>query len=321
MAEGKQFLKNDSSAKSASSAVVEKYYLFIIGLPVFFWACAFPLIKVGLTELSPVNLAILRLFLASMIFLLLVLTQKKRFSPFHKRDAVSLFLLGFVGISVYHLGLNYGEQFVSAGAASLIIATIPIFVVMLAFIFLSERVGSRIVFGIVLSLIGVVVISLWGNPDASIQIDYLFGAFAVVIAALVGAIYTIAGKKMMKRYNPLSLTAYAFLLGNLGLIVFLTPSFFDEVLSLSVTTWAAVLFLAFFPTVIAYTLWYIALEVKSASEISVFLYAIPVISTFLSVFFIGESLTVFYLVGGFFVLIGLYIVNQQRRKKIKLVKE
>lgn len=271
--------------------------------------------------MSPVNLAILRLFLASIIFLCLVLFQRKRFSSFHKKDTLTLFLLGFVGISVYHLSLNYGEQFVSAGAASLIIATIPIFVVILAKIFLAEKIDLRIILGIIIAMAGVAVISLWGNPHTEIKIDYLSGALAVVLAAFVGAIYTIAGKKMLTRYNPLSLTAYAFLIGNLGLIFFLSPSFFEEVLELSFITWASVLFLAFFPTVIAYSLWYAALEVKQASEISVYLYVTPVIATLLGTVFLQEQLTFFYILGGALVLIGLYFVNKERRKKRKLVRE
>lgn len=286
-----------------------------------FWATAFPLIIVGLRELSPVNLAILRLTIASVIFFCLVLFQRRRFSPFQKKDAITLFLLGFIGISVYHLSLNYGEQFVSAGAASLIIATIPIFVVVLARLFLSEVLDKRILLGIIIALVGVVVISLWGNPDARIEIDYVSGALAVVLASFVGAVYTIAGKKLLVRYNPLSLTAYAFLIGNLGLIPFLSSSFVDEVLNLSIATWAAVLFLAVFPTVIAYSLWYAALEIKQASEVSVYLYATPVLSTLLGTIFLGEQITIFYVLGGAFVLFGLYLVNKQRRKHRKLVRE
>lgn len=310
-----------TNSSTVSSSFVEKYFFIVVGLPVVFWACAFPLIIVSLRQLSPVNLAILRLFIASVIFLCLVLFQRKRFSPFHKKDILPLFLLGFVGVSMYHLSLNYGEQFISAGAASLIIATIPIFVVVLAKIFLSEHIDKKIVLGIVIALAGVVIISLLGNPDARIEIDYLSGALAVVLAAFVGAVYTIAGKKMMNNYNPLSLTAYSFLIGNLGLIPFLSGSFFEEVMQLSLVTWAAVLFLAFFPTVIAYSLWYTALEVKQASEISVFLYATPVVSTFLGAVFLLEQITIFYVLGGFFVLVGLYVVNKQRRKQRKLIRE
>ena len=312
---------NYPSSTSSSKSLVEKYLFFVVGLPVFFWACAFPLIKISLEELTPVNLAILRLFLASVIFLTIVLWQKKRFSRFQKKDTIRLFLLGFIGISAYHLALNYGEQFISAGAASLIIATIPIFVVVLAFIFLSERISWRMMLGIAMALGGVILISLWGNPDASIEIGYILGALAVVLASFVGAAYTIAGKKLLKRYNPLSLTAYAFLLGNLGLIPFLTPSFFDQVLQMSLVTWGAVVFLACFPTVISYTLWYMALEVKQASELSVFLYVTPVISTLLSTVFINEQITMFYVFGGILVILGLYIVNRQRRKHISIVKD
>jgi drug/metabolite transporter (DMT)-like permease len=311
---------SSKKTKKIPSSFVESYFFLVIGLPIVFWACAFPLIIVGLRQLSPVNLAILRLFIASLIFLCLVLFQRKRFSPVHKKDIIPLFLLGFVGVSVYHLCINYGEQYISAGAASLIIATIPIFVVILAKIFLSELIDMKIIFGIIIALAGVAIISLWGNPDARIEIDYISGALAVVLSAFVGAMYTIAGKKMMNRYNPLSLTAYAFLIGNLGLIPFISPSFFEEVMQLSLVTWAAVLFLAIFPTVIAYSLWYAALEVKQASELSVFLYATPVLSTILGAIFLQEKITIFFVLGGIFVIAGLYEVNKQRKKHRKNLK-
>jgi len=312
-------MSGQETAKNSSS-LIDRYFFLVIGFPIVFWACAFPLIIVSLRQLSPVNLAILRLFIASLIFLCLVLFQRKRFSPIHKKDFFPLFLLGFIGVSVYHLSLNYGEQYISAGAASLIIATIPIFVVVLAKIFLSERIDLKMIVGIIIALVGVAIISLWGNPDARIEIDYISGALAVVLSAFVGAVYTIAGKKMMNRYNPLSLTAYAFLIGNLGLIPFISPSFFEEVMQLSIITWASVLFLAIFPTVIAYTLWYSALEVKQASELSVFLYATPVLSTLLGAIFLQEKITIFFVLGGILVIAGLYEVNKQRKKQRRQIK-
>ncbi len=311
---------NGQETNKNSSSLIDRYFFLVIGFPIVFWACAFPLIIVSLRQLSPVNLAILRLFIASLIFLCLVLFQRKRFSPIRKKDFFPLFLLGFIGVSVYHLSLNYGEQFISAGAASLIIATIPIFVVVLAKIFLSERIDLKMIVGIIIALVGVAIISLWGNPDARIEIDYVSGALAVVLSAFVGAVYTIAGKKMMNRYNPLSLTAYAFLIGNLGLIPFISPSFFEEVMQLSIITWASVLFLAIFPTVIAYTLWYSALEVKKASELSVFLYATPVLSTLLGAIFLQEKITIFFVLGGILVIAGLYEVNKQRKKQRRQIK-
>ncbi len=291
----------------------KKYFYLIMGSTIIFWALAFPFIKIGLTELSSVNLTIMRLFIVCIVFLLLRLLKPKKFSKLYKKDIIPIFLLGFLGIIVYHLGLNYGEIYISASAASLIIATIPIFIIILAAIVLKEKITKKIALGIALSLLGVIIISLAGTPDSSIEITYLSGALAVLIAAIMGAGYTIAGKKLLKRYSALSLTVYAFLLGSLGLLPFITTSLFEEVATMSITGWSTILYLGIFPTVIGYVLWYVALEIKTASEISVYLYFIPVISTIISYFFFDEQITWLFIVGGGLVILGLYIANRKNQ--------
>ena len=301
-----------SEQKNKKEKPAKKYFYLIMGLPIIFWALAFPFIKIGLEELSPINLTIIRLFVACFAFIILRCIMPKKFSKLHKKDIIPLFLLGFFGVVVYHLGLNYGEQHISASAASLIIATIPIFIVILAVLFLKEKITLKIIFGVILSLIGVVIVSTAGTPDSSVEITYLSCALAVLIAALMGASYTIAGKKMLKRYSALSLTTYAFLIGSLGLIPFINTSFFEEVTALSITGWSAVLFLGIFSTVIGYVLWYVALEIKTASEISTYLYFIPVLSTSIGCFFFDEQITWLFIFGGALVILGLYIANKQK---------
>ena len=291
---------------------VQKYFYILIGVTVIFWAFAFPLIKIGLEEgLSPINLTISRLFIGCIIFLIFFVSYKKNFSKLQKNDIIPIFLLGFFGIIIYHLSLNYGELYVSPSVASLIIATIPIFIVILAAIFLKEKTTPKILFGIIISLCGVVIISIAGTPNASFEIKYLSAAAAVLVASIVGAIYTIAGKKLLERYSPLSLTVYAFLLGIIGLIPFIRLSLFEELMNLSITGWIAVIFLGIFPTFIAYIFWFVTLEVKTASELSVYVYLIPVVSTVISHFLIDEKITIFFFFGGILVIAGLFIVNKK----------
>lgn len=291
----------------------KKYFFFIMGCTIIFWAFAFPSIKIGLRELSPVNLTIMRLFVACIAFLIFLLIKPEKFSKLNKKDIIPIFLLGFFGVIVYHLGLNYGEQYISPSAASLIIATIPIFVVILAAIFLKEKITVKIVTGVILSLGGVVIISIAGKPDSSVEIYYLSGALAVLVGALMGAFYTIVGKKMLERYSALSLTVYAFLFGSLGLLPLVSTSLFEEAVALSLTGWGIVLFLGICPTVIAYVFWYVALEIKTASEISLYLYFIPVLSTIISYFLFDEQITWLFIFGGTLVILGLYVVNRQSR--------
>ena len=292
----------------------KKYFFIIIGMPIVLWALAFPFIKIGLEELSPVNLTIMRLLVVCIVFVSLLLLKPKKFSKLQKRDVIPIFLVGFFGIVVYHLGLNYGEQYISASAASVIIATIPIFIVILASIFLKEKITLKIVLGVLISLIGVVVISTVGRSDDIFEIKYISGALAVIIAAVMGAGYTVAGKKMLQRYSALSLTVYVSLLGSLGLIPFVSSSLFEEVAAMSLTGCGVVIFLGVFPTVVGYVLWYVALEIKSASKISVYLYFVPVLSTMISYILFRDEITWFFVFGGALVILGLHVVNKQTSK-------
>ena len=309
-----------ASPHNMKTSLAKKYFYVIILFPIIFWAFAFPFIKIGLEELSPINLTILRLFTTCGVFLVFLLVLPKKFSPIRKKDIIPLFLLGFFGLVVYHLGLNYGELYISPSVASLIIATIPIFTVIFAIIFLKEKMTKKIAIGVPLSLSGVVIISLTSSSGNLFEVTYLSAALAVLISAFVGAGYTIAGKKLLQRYSALSLTVYAFLFGSLGLLPFISTSLVTETIALSWTGWGAVLFLALFPTVIGYILWYVALEIKTASEISVFLYFIPVLSTIISYFLFQDPITLLFILGGALVIGGLLIVNMQKSTSDKILK-
>lgn len=285
----------------------------LIPLPLIGWSLAFPLIKIALEDLSFINLTILRFIVACTTLLVLLALQRHRFPMPEKRDLPALFLLGFFGIIVYHLGLNYGEQYVAPGAASLIVATIPVFVVMLAVVFLEESINGRKLLGVSLSLSGVVVLSLWGTGTAAIEVEYVLGAVAVLGAAAMGAVYTVAGKKMLRRYSPLSLSVYAMLLGSLGLLPAVDGSLVRQAQRLSLQAAVAVLFLGLFSTIVSYVLWYTALQRQSASSLSVYLYVIPVIATIVSWILFGDAITPLFLLGGALVMIGVAIVNRQRR--------
>jgi len=292
-------------------------FVIKITILVVVWAFAFLFIKIGLEELSFVNLTIMRFLIACLVLILILFFQKKRFSKLHKKDIVPIFLLGFFGVIVYHLGLNYGEQFISPAAASLIIATVPVEIIILSTIFLKEKIGLKKLIGVIIALCGVVVISIWGKAGASIHIEYISAVLAVLIAAIMSALYTIAGKKLLTRYSALSLTTYTMLLGSLGLTPFIRGSLLDQILKMSMTGWFSVIFLGVFSTVVGYGLWYIVLKIKSASEISIYLYAIPVLSTIISYFMFKEKITLMFILGGFLVIAGLIIVNIKAKINFK----
>src|SRR3982074_2155581 len=121
------------------------------------WASAFAGIRAGLRAYSPANLAIVRFLVASLV--LAIYAGIAHFRRPELRDIPGLVLTGAVGITFYNLALNYGETRVDAGAASLLIASTPIWTTLLATITLGERLTIRGWGGVLMSFAGVALVT------------------------------------------------------------------------------------------------------------------------------------------------------------------
>ena len=121
-------------------------------------ASAFPGIRAALEGYSPYHLALLRFAIASIT--LAVLAAGLRVRVPRRADLPRLILLGFLGFAFYHVALNYGEMTVTAGAASFIISTVPMFNVALSMFILRERMRPAAWAGMAVSIFGVALITL-----------------------------------------------------------------------------------------------------------------------------------------------------------------
>ncbi|MFP3945948.1 MAG: DMT family transporter [Archaeoglobaceae archaeon] len=273
------------------------------------WGWAFMNIKIALNELDPITLTILRFIVADTLFIPYIIYRKD--SLLRRGDIPFVFVLGFGGVAIYHLCLNFGEVYIPSGVASLIIATAPVYIFISSIFLLGERLLKTRVMGTVLALTGVTFIIVSG--DTSYEIGNYIGALAVLISALSATFYTVYGKSIftLNRYSPSILTAYSITLGTIPLFLLLTPSRVEQVASISPETWASVLFLGICSTFIAYQGWYYALNKLDASRAAVFLQAIPVVAVTSGVVFLDEPINSFFAIGAVMVIVGVYVVNRK----------
>ena len=134
------------------------YIMLSYCLMIGFWASAFPGIRVGLEDYTPQHLTLLRLLSGSSALILLAAAVRMRLPE--AKDIPIILLLGFLGFSAYHTLLNQGEETVSAGMASLLVTTTPIFSALLARLFFAERFGAAKWLGSGIRFLGVMLISL-----------------------------------------------------------------------------------------------------------------------------------------------------------------
>ncbi len=282
---------------------------------VVLWASAFPAIKLALEGLGPGHLTLARHLVASAAFLPFLLVFRARLLP-RRADLPALLGLGMVGISLYHLALNTGEQRVSAGATSLIIATVPAITAVLAWFVQRDRLGPLGWLGTLLGLVGVTLI-VSGDGGAGFATPFALPRFEpyallIVVAAFATAVFAVLQRPLLERYRPLEFTAFVTWAGTLPLLLF-APGLSAALASAGTTPLLATLHLGVFPSAVAYTLFALALSRAPATLVTAWLYLIPGFALLFSWWWLAEVPSGLTLVGGVVVVTGVVLVQRSKR--------
>ena len=285
--------------------------LVALGFLVVLWASAFPAIKIGLEGYGPAHLTLLRHAVASLAFVPFLLVFRRRMRP-ARRDVPAFVGLGVVGMSVYHLALNFGEVHVSAGATSLIIATAPALTALVAWGLTGDRLPPLGWVGSAVSFTGVALIVLGDGAVGRIHP----AAGLILVSALATAFFAVLQRPMLQRYRPLEVTAFVTWGGTLPLLAF-APGVASAVLAAPPASTWAVVHLGVVPSAIAYTLFAIALSRAPAPIVTSFLYLVPVVALLLSWWWLGEVPSSLTVVGGAVAVIGLVLVQRSKRRPPK----
>jgi len=282
--------------------------LLALGTTVFFWAAAFAGTRAALESYGPGELALLRLLVASATLALYAAVVRMRLPEW--RDFPAIFAAGFFAFALYHVGLNFGELTVSAGAASLLINTAPIFTALLATAFLGERLKAARWVGMIASFLGASLISVGEGQGYGLD----FGAVPILLAAVFVSFYLVVQRPYLAKYDPLAFTTYAIWAGTLPTLWFLPGLVSDLQRATSQATLAGV-FLGVFPTAVAYATYaYIFSRMLAPVAVS-FLYLIPAMAFLIAWVWLGEVPTLLSVVGGLVTLSGVFIVNTRGRQR------
>lgn len=300
-------MESAEKAQTEAPALSERTLSYAAAaVTIVLWASAFAGISVGLRSYSPYSVALLRYVVASVLLAVYMAATRQGLPKL--RDLPDLFLLGFLGFSLYNVALNAGEageNAVSAGVASFLIASAPVFIALLAVLFNNERLTGWGWAGISLSFLGVALISLSGENGLQIN----GRALLVVMAAFSVSIYAIRIKPFLREYGALRTTTYAIWTGTALMLIY-TPGMLQEMQTATLESTLAVVYMGIFPGAIGYVAWSMVLSRIPASIAGSFLYMIPLLATLIAWVWLGEVPTVTAFIGGVIVIAGVIVVNR-----------
>ena len=270
-------------------------------------AISFAITKYGLAIIEPFTFAFYRFVIAA--GLLLLITRFKKYErPIAKTDYWKIIGLGAIIIPFNQMTYLFGQSLTGAGHASLLFATTPIWIFILATIFLKEKLVVRRIVGIAVAVVGVGIIMFGGA--VRIGKEYLFGDLIIWFSVLAWATYTVLGKPLVRKYGAFRVTAYAL---SSGTVLYLPFGIYQasrlDYSSTTIGGWLSVLYMAIAVSIIAYVMWYWVLKHLEATRMAVFHNIQPVIAAAMAYFWLGEPLGVPFIVGGLTVLAGVIVAE------------
>ena len=285
------------------------------------WGTAYVAAKYALVALGPFTAAAGRFVVgAALLWPLMGLAARRSHhgssaappGRLARGDVPLVIAIGLFQVTFYFALQYIGMRYTTAANTALIVNTRPVFVALLAAVWLRDGLNRAQVAGILVAFLGVALLTLGqGANQFGFSTSRARGDLLILLNAISGAVAIILLKRMLNRYSPLLTAAYTTTAGAVGLLALaaleLTVGGASAITSReAVVSWTAVVFMAVFNTVIPYLLWYSALSHLTTTETTIFLYLTPLISVLLSAVMLGEPVGLSLLFGGALILAGAY---------------
>jgi drug/metabolite transporter (DMT)-like permease len=277
----------------------------LTGVAGVLWGTSFPAIKLGLNYVDPYTFVFLRFFLASAIMFFVLLFKENRGLDFGKRRVVwALGIINGVAYLLQYTGMNS----TTASKSSLLVNLSAIWVAILSWFVLKERLGNKRAIGLLFGILGVFLITTNLNLQTLGQTGF-FADSAVLLSGVIWAFFTVYNKKLVSStgdiVQPITWVLFATLLPLIPFLAFSTST----PLQLPIQAWLAIAYTAVFCWVIPYYLWSEGLKSISPVSSTLILLAEVVVSLAVSFIILHDTLTLISGIGALSIIAAILFAS------------
>jgi drug/metabolite transporter (DMT)-like permease len=275
------------------------------------WGASFIATKVALRDLSPVTVVWLR-FAMGLLILGIAVSWRKQFYWLNRNEWLYFALLGFLGITFHQWLQSNALETSEASTTAWIVSTTPVFMALLGWIVLKEKLPWIKIAGILLAFVGVLLVVYDGDLSAiSLRSFGKPGDILILISAINWTIFSVLSRRGLKTHPATLMMFYVMLIGWVFTsILFFATENIAEISDLTTQGWMAIAFLGIFCSGLAYIAWYDALQALTTAQTGVFLYIEPLVAVVVAFVILGEAITAASMIGGGIIILGVWMVNR-----------
>lgn len=287
--------------KSVTSPGVDVRATAAASVTVLLWASAFVVIRDSIEQVGPGALALGRLAVASLLLTGLLLWRREGLPD--RAAWPGILGSGLLWLGLYMVTLNWGEKYVDAGTASLIVLAAPIFIALLGGWLLHEGFPVRLLSGMAVSFVGTAIVgfSMSEREDASAA-----GVLLCLLAAGGFAGGMVSQKFALRHATPLQITTFGCLVASVATLPFVVQ-LAGDVADSPGSAMLSIAYLGVLPTALAFSTWAYALARIPAGRLSSTTYAVPAVTVALSWAFLAELPPLLAFAGGALCLAGVAV--------------
>lgn len=264
--------------------------------------------KLSTYGFSSLQIACLRILFGAALFLLITGCYRRELLKIRLRD-VGLFLgMGLLSLLLFTVCYFTTINLASLSVAAILLYTSPIWVMLLSALCFREKITGRKLLCAAMAFGGCVLVSGMGSAASLSPMVIVTG----LLSAVGYGLYSIFGTFALRKYQPLTVTTYAFLFGSLGAAVLCKPAEIITVIASAPNPGGLVLLLAvtaFVTAVLPYLLYTVGLSHMRASAAAIMASIEPVVATAAGALVFGEGLTLSAVAGIALVLGAIVVLN------------
>lgn len=295
----------------------ELFAYISIAIAVVLYGTTLTATKICLQYYSTAQLMTFRMLISTLLFIPFIFLLYRNIK-IERKDIKLILLMIMCEPCLYFIFETNALKYTSSGQAGIVSSLEPVILVIAARIILKEKFVKIVYFGLFISILGSILLSL-ASDITQLAPKPLLGNFLELIAIILTDTCVITTKYLMDRYPPFFLAGISVIGGLIffsGLNLYEHGSFLIEInMSLFIVLYLGIL------TVAAYALYNFAICTLSASKFSPFLFLLPVAAVFFGCFFLGETFNIKQFFACILVFLGIFICQiNDKRKYVKFIR-